>query len=80
VASFVTFFAFFSEDQICQTYVDFGFQQWRAYVLVFSVVLPFIALSVDFTMNRIRMSNKHLIITLILAVLYIFLSFLGSVA
>eukprot|EP00347_Sterkiella_histriomuscorum_P010834 403374747 len=80
IASNVTFFLFFREDQACQTYIDFGFEQWRGYVMLFAVIMPLIALIVDFLLNRLVMSHKHVMINLLVCVLYIFLSFLGSVA
>ncbi|CDW90199.1 UNKNOWN [Stylonychia lemnae] len=80
VASNVTFFTFFYKDQTCQTYIDFGFEQWRGYVIFLSVIMPLVALIVDFFINRLVMSQKHMILTVLLTVLYIFLSFLGSLA
>ena len=78
--STLTFFLFFYEDQICQTYIDFGFEQWRGFVLLFSVITPMVALTVDFFMNRITMCYKHIVLSALLLVLYFFLSFLGSLA
>lgn len=80
VVSNLTFFIFFHEDQICQTYIDFGFEQWRAYVLIFSVLVPALALLSDFFTNRLVMSYKHLIVNVVFLALYLFLTFLGSTA
>lgn len=80
IASNVTYFTMFLEDQVCQTYIDFGFEQWRGYVLLFSVVFPLFALIIDFLLNRLVTTYKHTLINILFGVLYVFLSFLGSVA
>jgi hypothetical protein len=76
----VTFFAFFAEDQICQTYIDFGFNRWRSVVLYLSVLIPLMALCSDFFFNRLVMGQRHAFLNVFILLLYVFLSFLGSVA
>lgn len=80
VASNISFFVFFYEDQKCQTYIDFGFEPWRSQVVLVSVIAPLVALTSDFLCNRLVMSYKHLIVNILFTALYLFLSFLGSIA
>lgn len=78
MASTLLFSLFFWEDQICQTYYDFGFQEWRGYVCVVATYLPMLALVIDFSLNRVTLSYKHLIIVTIVLALYILSTFIGS--
>ena len=49
-------------------------------MLLFSVIFPLFALIIDFFFNRLVTSYKHAILNVLIGLLYIFLSFLGSAA
>jgi hypothetical protein len=71
VSNFI-FFTFVGDDQICLTFIDFGWLEWREIIIYMSVVSPLAALLVDLAMNRLVMSHKHLAINFILLVVYFF--------
>lgn len=78
VTSTVLFSVFLWRDQVCATYFDFGWDQWRGVVVFVATYFPMFALLVDFTMNRLVLSYKHLIVNLIILGLYFFVAFVGS--
>lgn len=80
VASTVLFSVFLWEDQICSTYYDFGFEQWRGYTIVIATYISILALMLDFAFNRINVSYRHLIINILMYTIYIFMAFIGSIA
>lgn len=49
-------------------------------MLLFSVIFPLFALIIDFFLNRLVTSYKHAVMNTLLALLYVFMSFLGSAA
>jgi hypothetical protein len=79
-ASTITFFIFFSQDQICQTYVEFGVDKWRGVVLYLSVLISPVVLLLDFALNRLVISMKQLLLNILLMGLYLFIAFMGSIA
>lgn len=80
LASTISFFVWFSQDQICQTYVEFGIGEWRSLVLYVSVIISPIVLLLDFALNRLVVSMKHLLLNVFLMGLYLLISFIGAFA
>ena len=80
-ASIVLFSALLWEDQLCQTYYDFGFDVWRGYIICISTYLPLLVLIVDFSLNRLTISYRHVITTVVMLTLYyFFFALTGSAA
>ena len=78
VTSAVLFSAFLFEDQICATYFDFGFEQWRGVVVFIASYTPILVLFIDFVMNKLVISYKHLITNVVLLGFYFLGTFFGS--
>jgi hypothetical protein len=71
--SVALFSAFFMDDQLCSTQLDFGFALWRRNVVFIATYFPIFVLSVDLMFNCLVFSHKHIITTFI-----IFLAYLGG--
>lgn len=78
ITSAVLFSAFLMEDQLCATYLDFGFEQWRGYVVFIATYLPVFVLLVDFSMNKLALSYRHLLTNILILGLYFLITFVGS--
>lgn len=72
IVSNVIFFAFVKEEQVCYTFIDFGWDEWREIVIIASVISPLVALLVDLAMNRLVMSQKHIFINIFILFAYFF--------
>jgi hypothetical protein len=79
VASCITFTIFFSRDQICSTYFDFGFAQWREAIVIMATYTPMLVLSIELLVNRVPLSYKHLYMNLIILGIYISLNVIGQI-
>ena len=77
VTSCVTFSTFFLRDQICATYLDFGFSRWREVVVIMATYTPLLVLSIELIINRVPLSYKHTLMNLIIICLYISLNVLS---
>jgi len=80
VTSAVLFSVFFMKEQICATYFDFGFAYWRGVVVFIATYFPIVVLTIDFLVNRIVFSYKHLLFNILTFLLFVFATFIGSVA
>jgi hypothetical protein len=78
VTSTIIFTAFLRNDQICSTYFDYGFNQWRGVVVDLATYTPMGVLLIDFAMNKIPLSYRHLLVNLLVLGLYFFIAFIGS--
>lgn len=78
VTSTVLFSVFLWEEQVCQTYFDFGFDQWRSYVVFIASYFPMFALLIDLMISRVVLSYKHVIPAIFILALYFLITFLGS--
>ena len=78
MTSVVLFTAFLKDEQVCQTYFDFGFDEWRMYVVYIATYFPILVLSVDLVINRIALSYKHLLTNLIVFLLYVSCAWIAS--
>jgi hypothetical protein len=80
VTSAVLFSVFLMDEQICTTYFDFGFAKWRGVVVFIATYFPIVVLTIDFLVNSIMFSYKHLLQNIVAFLLFVFASFLGSIA
>jgi len=71
VTSCITFTFSFFRDQVCATYFDFGFSQWREVVVILATYLPLFVLVIDLIINRVPLSYKHLYMNLTVILAYI---------
>jgi hypothetical protein len=78
VTSTVLFSVFLREEQVCQTYFDFGFDQWRKYVVLIASYFPMFALLIDLMISRVVLSYKHIVPAIFILALYFLITFLGS--
>lgn len=78
MTSVVLFTLFLSDEQVCATYFDFGFAQWRGAVVFIATYFPMLVLVVDFMINSVVFSYKHLLINVLFFLFYIFITFIGS--
>ena len=78
VTSCLTFSLFFFTDQICATYLDFGFSQWRFVVVVLATYLPALVLIVELFINRVPLQYNHLSMNLIIIAVYIAINWLSQ--
>jgi len=78
VTSVVLFSLFLSEEQVCSTYFDFGFAPWRGVVVFIATYFPMLVLVVDFLINSVVFSYKHLLTNVVFFLFYIFITFIGS--
>lgn len=78
VTSATLFTVYLSEDQVCATLLDFGFNQWREIVVFVASYFPILVLLIDFSMNKLIVSLRHLVTNFLILALYFFVAFLGS--
>lgn len=78
VTSCITFSLYFLKDQVCATYFDFGFAQWREVVVILATYLPLFVLVVDLIINRVPLSYKHLYMNLVVIVAYIAINIISQ--
>ena len=78
VTSVVLFTLFLKDEQVCATYFDFGFAQWRGAVVFIATYFPMLVLVVDFIINSVVFSYNHLVTNVIFFLFYIFITFIGS--
>lgn len=69
---------FLIEDQVCATYFDFGFDQWRGVTVFIATYLPMGVLVIDFIFNKLVLPMKHLAFTLAFFLVYIAIAFIGT--
>ncbi|CDW77466.1 UNKNOWN [Stylonychia lemnae] len=77
-ASNLLFFTWVQEEQVCQTYIDFGFDMWRSMVLASTVSVPLIFLLIDFCFNKLVMSYRQIIVNYIFICVYMLIATIGS--
>lgn len=77
VTSCLTFSIFFLRDQVCATYFDFGFAQWREVIVILATYTPMLVLIIELLINRVPLSYKHLYMNLIIIGIYISLNVIG---
>lgn len=77
----ILFFFWVREDLIYQWEYDYssdGSFTWRIPILYLSHIIPLIGILLDFALNRVVLSYKHLVVSLLFTLLYFFASFVGQ--
>jgi hypothetical protein len=69
---------FLIQDQVCATYFDFGFNEWRGYTVFIATYLPMGVLLIDFLFNKLLLPFKHLIFSLGFFLIYIGIAWIGT--